>query len=103
MKAPPIPASTITAISRAKLPSRHQSDQALRRFHGRKDVSLEVRYGESTGLLGANGAGKTTTIKMLCGLLDRPGDMLLTGERGSLRSPEVRQRIGYMSQKFSLL
>jgi len=72
-------------------------------FTAVKDVSLEVRYGEIYGLLGANGAGKTTTIKMLCGLLEpTTGDMLLTGERGSLRSPEVRQRIGYMSQKFSL-
>ena len=34
------------------------------------NVSLEIRYGEIYGLLGANGAGKTTTIKMLCGLLE---------------------------------
>ena len=62
-----------------------------------------MRYGEIYGLLGANGAGKTTTIKMLCGLLEpTSGEMQLAGERGSLRSPEVRQRIGYMSQKFSL-
>jgi ABC-2 type transport system ATP-binding protein len=72
-------------------------------FTAVKDVSLDVRYGEIYGLLGANGAGKTTTIKMLCGLLDpTTGDMVLTGERGSLRSPGVRQKIGYMSQKFSL-
>jgi ABC-2 type transport system ATP-binding protein len=72
-------------------------------FTAVKDVSLDVKYGEIYGLLGANGAGKTTTIKMLCGLLDpTTGDMQLTGERGSLRSSEVRQRIGYMSQKFSL-
>jgi ABC-2 type transport system ATP-binding protein len=72
-------------------------------FTAVKDVSLDVKYGEIYGLLGANGAGKTTTIKMLCGLLEpTTGDMQLTGERGSLRSSEVRQRIGYMSQKFSL-
>ena len=39
-------------------------------FTAVKNVSLEVRYGEIYGLLGANGAGKTTTIKMLCGLLE---------------------------------
>jgi ABC-2 type transport system ATP-binding protein len=68
-----------------------------------KDVHLQVRYGEIYGLLGANGAGKTTTIKMLCGLLEPTrGQMQLAGEGGSLRSPRVRERIGYMSQKFSL-
>ena len=67
------------------------------------DVSLQVRYGEIYGLLGANGAGKTTTIKMLCGLLDpTTGSMQLAGERGAFRSTAVRQQIGYMSQKFSL-
>ena len=67
------------------------------------DVSLEIKYGEVYGLLGANGAGKTTTIKMLCGLLERTaGQIQLAGERGGFRSPDVRMRIGYMSQKFSL-
>ena len=67
------------------------------------DVSLQVRYGEIYGLLGANGAGKTTTIKMLCGLLDAStGNMQLAGERGGFRSTDIRQQIGYMSQKFSL-
>jgi ABC-2 type transport system ATP-binding protein len=67
-------------------------------------VSVQIRYGEVYGLLGANGAGKTTTIKMLCGLLDPTrGDVQLAGaKRRDLRTSEVRQRIGYMSQKFSL-
>jgi ABC-2 type transport system ATP-binding protein len=67
------------------------------------EVNLEVQYGEIYGLLGANGAGKTTTIKMLCGLLEpTSGGVRLAGRTGQLRSSEVRQRIGYMSQKFSL-
>jgi ABC-2 type transport system ATP-binding protein len=67
------------------------------------NLGLQIRYGEIYGLLGANGAGKTTTIKMLCGLLDpTEGEVLLAGQSGSLRSQEVRQLIGYMSQKFSL-
>jgi ABC-2 type transport system ATP-binding protein len=77
-----------------------------RRFGGFwavKDVSLEIQYGEIYGLLGANGAGKTTTIKMLCGLLEPTrGQLILAGESGRFRSSAVRQRIGYMSQKFSL-
>src|SRR5438477_8709122 len=68
-------------------------------FTAVKDVSLEIRYGEVYGLLGANGAGKTTTIKMLCGLLDPSGGVIqLAGEREDPRAEEVRQRVGYMSQ-----
>jgi ABC-2 type transport system ATP-binding protein len=72
-------------------------------FHAVKDINIEIKYGEIYGLLGANGAGKTTTIKMLCGLIGATsGDIQLAGESGSLRSSFLRQRIGYMSQKFSL-
>ncbi len=68
-----------------------------------RQLSLEVHYGEIYGLLGANGAGKTTTIKMLCGLVEpSSGGVQLAGWTKHLRSGEVRQRIGYMSQKFSL-
>jgi ABC-2 type transport system ATP-binding protein len=72
-------------------------------FTAVRNVNVQIRYGEIYGLLGANGAGKTTTIKMLCGLLDPSrGEMALAGQAGGFRSREVRQRIGYMSQKFSL-
>ena len=72
-------------------------------FAAVSDVNLQVKYGEIYGLLGANGAGKTTTIKMLCGLLDpSEGEVELAGERHAVRSSFVRQRVGYMSQKFSL-
>jgi ABC-2 type transport system ATP-binding protein len=72
------------------------------KFTAVKNLSLEIRYGEIYGLLGANGAGKTTAIRMLCGLLDpSQGDVQLAGGR-ELRSGTVRQRVGYMSQKFSL-
>ncbi len=74
-------------------------------FKAVNNLNVEVRYGEIYGLLGANGAGKTTTIKMLCGLLDpTQGEIQLAGGRGSnnARSKRVRERIGYMSQKFSL-
>ncbi|MDQ2945700.1 MAG: ATP-binding cassette domain-containing protein [Acidobacteriota bacterium] len=72
-------------------------------FTAVKHVNIRVCYGEIYGLLGANGAGKTTTIKMLCGLLEpSSGIMELAGERGSLRKSTLREKIGYMSQKFSL-
>ena len=72
-------------------------------FRAVRDVTLEIRYGEIYGLLGANGAGKTTTIKMLCGLLPASGgEISLAGRSQNLRDPELRRRIGYMSQKFTL-
>ena len=67
------------------------------------DLSFGVRGGEIFGFLGSNGAGKSTTIRMLCGLL-RPtsGTATVDGIDVS-RDPEgVKQRIGYMSQRFSL-
>ena len=66
-------------------------------------VSFDVHRGEIFGFLGSNGAGKSTTIRMLCGLL-RPssGDARVDGVDVA-RDPEaVKQRIGYMSQRFSL-
>ncbi len=72
-------------------------------FQAVKNVNVEVRYGEIFGLLGANGAGKTTTIKMLCGLLEQTsGQIALGGATANLRSRNLRRRIGYMSQKFTL-
>ena len=81
----------------------HHLYKRFGKFNAVKDINIEIKYGEIYGLLGANGAGKTTTIKMLCGLIAASsGQMELAGEKGSLRSRFVRQRIGYMSQKFSL-
>ncbi len=72
-------------------------------FWAVKGVDVAVQYGEIYGLLGANGAGKTTTIKMLCGLLPASsGSMQLAGETRDLHRAEVRSRLGYMSQKFTL-
>lgn len=66
-------------------------------------VSFRVRRGEIFGFLGPNGAGKTTTIRMLLGLL-RPtaGRATVLGFDVVRQSEEIRQRIGYMSQHFSL-
>lgn len=72
-------------------------------FQAVKNVSLAVEGGEIYGLLGANGAGKTTTIKILCGLLTPShGTMILCGQKANLRNSAIRQRLGYMSQKFTL-
>jgi ABC-2 type transport system ATP-binding protein len=77
--------------------------KAFGNFQAVKQVDLEIRYGDIYGLLGANGAGKTTTIKILCGLLEATsGAISLAGQTQNLRSAKLRQRIGYMSQKFTL-
>jgi len=66
-------------------------------------VSFDVAPGEIFGFLGSNGAGKSTTIRMLCGLLKPTSGTALVGGIDVGRDPEgVKQRIGYMSQRFSL-
>jgi len=66
-------------------------------------VSFQVEKGEVFGLLGPNGAGKSTIIRMLCGILGPTAGGGTVAGYDVVRSPErVRERIGYMSQRFSL-
>lgn len=73
------------------------------RFTAVDAVTFDVPAGQIFGLLGPNGAGKTTTIRMLLGLL-RPtsGAAAVLGLDIVRQAGELRRRIGYMSQKFSL-
>ncbi|MFZ4633053.1 MAG: ABC transporter ATP-binding protein [Saprospiraceae bacterium] len=81
----------------------HQLTKNFGAFKAVDAISFDVRRGEIFGFLGANGAGKTTALKMLTGLLKpTSGSANVTGY-DVLRYPDkVKQRIGYMSQKFSL-
>ncbi|HTP12332.1 MAG TPA: ABC transporter ATP-binding protein [Bacteroidota bacterium] len=67
------------------------------------NLSLEVRKGEMYALVGPDGAGKTTTIRMLCGITPpTSGDLAVLGFDVKTQIDEVRKRIGYLSQRFSL-
>ncbi len=66
-------------------------------------VNFSIPKGEIFGLLGPNGAGKTTTIRMLCGILKpTSGQGSVLGFDISKKPEEIKKRIGYMSQHFSL-
>jgi ABC-2 type transport system ATP-binding protein len=68
-----------------------------------RDVSLRVERGEIFGVLGPNGAGKSTTIRMLCGILDPSGGKGTVVGYDIARQPDkIKERIGYMTQRFSL-
>ena len=66
-------------------------------------VSLTIEPGEVCGFLGPNGAGKSTLIRMLCGILTpSSGSGSVLGYDIVSQSDQIKQHIGYMSQKFSL-
>ncbi|MGK0524106.1 MAG: ribosome-dependent ATPase [Pseudomonadales bacterium] len=72
-------------------------------FTAVKNVSFTIPKGEIFGFLGSNGCGKTTTMKMLTGLLTpSEGEVSLFGSPLDARDLTTRQRVGYMSQSFSL-
>jgi len=73
------------------------------RFRAVNAIDFRVRRGEIFGFLGPNGAGKTTTMRMLLGLVKpTAGTARVLGFDVTRQSEEIRRRIGYMSQKFSL-
>lgn len=66
-------------------------------------ISLQVYRGEIFGFLGANGAGKTTAMRMLCGLsYPTSGSGTVAGYDILRQAKNIKQHIGYMSQRFSL-
>jgi ABC-2 type transport system ATP-binding protein len=66
-------------------------------------LKLEVRRGEIFGLLGPDGAGKTTTIRMLCAIMDPTEGYATVAGFDTRKEPEqIKKRIGYMPQQFSL-
>jgi ABC-2 type transport system ATP-binding protein len=66
-------------------------------------LDLSIQRGEIFGLLGPDGAGKTTTIRMLCAIMDPSEGSASVAGFDTVREPEeIKKRIGYMAQQFSL-
>lgn len=66
-------------------------------------ITFAVRKGEIFGFLGSNGSGKSTTIRMLCGIITpSSGQGRVAGHDIFTEAEDIKQSIGYMSQKFSL-
>ncbi|MDH4099562.1 MAG: ABC transporter ATP-binding protein [Nitrospirota bacterium] len=89
--------SKVTAISTDNLTKRFGHLLAV------DHISMTIREGEIYGFLGPNGSGKSTTIRMLCGLMDpTEGTGSVLGFDITKETEQIRQNIGYMSQRFSL-
>jgi len=72
-------------------------------FIANDNLSFDVYEGEIFGFLGANGAGKTTTIRILAGLSEpTSGDVQVAGYNAAREPEQIKTKIGYMCQKFSL-
>jgi ABC-2 type transport system ATP-binding protein len=93
----PVEAGLDTAIEANELTRKFGAFTAVDR------ISFDVRQGEVFGFLGANGAGKTTAIRMLTGLLTPSGGSArVAGHDVYTEGEQIKRRIGYMSQRFSL-
>ena len=103
--APPAPPGTEApaGLSHDVLIAAEHVTRRFGAFVALDDVTVEIRAGEVLGLLGPNGAGKTTLMRILCGLLaPSSGSARVAGFDVARQSDQVRARIGYVSQRFSL-
>ncbi len=81
----------------------HELSRVFGNFIAVDKVNLAIPSGSIYGFLGPNGSGKSTTIRMLCGILaPSHGSGTILGLKLGSQQEEIRQHIGYMSQKFSL-
>jgi len=81
----------------------HELTKRFGSFTAVDGITFAVKRGEVFGFLGPNGAGKSTTIRMLCGIISpTSGTGTVAGLDIRTQSEQIKARIGYMSQKFSL-
>ena len=80
-----------------------QLEKKFGKFVAVNKITFAVKKGEIFGFLGSNGSGKSTTIRMLCGIITPTSGNGIVAGYDMIRQPEeIKQAIGYMSQKFSL-
>lgn len=92
-------ATVLQVISLSKTFPMRQADEVT----ALREVSLKVRRGRVTGLVGADGAGKTTLIRVAAGLLTpTAGRVEVLGLDSAADTLEIQSRVGYMPQKFGL-
>jgi ABC-2 type transport system ATP-binding protein len=93
-------------MTAAEAPAIIVAERASRRFGSLvavRDLNLRVPEGQILGMIGPSGSGKTTTIRMLTGTLPRSeGEIWVLGEDPERFSRQVRERLAYMPQLFSL-
>lgn len=81
----------------------HNLTKTFGNFTAVDRLTLGIKQGEIYGFLGPNGAGKSTAIRMLCGILEpTSGNGTVLGYDLVRQTEKIKQKIGYMSQKFSL-
>jgi ABC-2 type transport system ATP-binding protein len=87
----------VTAIEFTRVGKKYGATEAL------DDVTLDVQRGEMFGLIGSDGAGKTTAIRVMCGLLHADaGSVRVLGHDPVRQHRALTERVGYLSQRFSL-
>ena len=85
------------AIQMSSVVKRYGDTEAL------SGLTIQVEHGEMFGLIGADGAGKTTAIRLMCGLLrNDAGQVRVLGHDPRLEHRQVTEKVGYLSQRFSL-
>ena len=100
---PELPTASVSSVNHGLAIEAKELIRDFGTFRAVDRVSFQVKPGEIFGLLGANGAGKTTVIKMLNGILPPTGgEGWVAGEDMKTAGGAIKERIGYMSQAFSL-
>ncbi len=103
--APEVPVTKDAIIRAVNLTRRfgHAAGRGSETMTAVDRFNIEVARGEIFGLVGPDGAGKTTTMRLLCGLLDpTEGEAWVTGHNVVNELDAVKDRIGYMAQRFGL-
>ena len=87
----------MNAVTLTQVVKRYGATEAL------SGLTLDVRRGEMFGLIGPDGAGKTTAIRLMCGLLHADGgEVRVLGQDPTRDHGRIAERVGYLSQRFSL-